>query len=150
MYLCFSTLHTDKAKFIEKHERMPVYEAIYLCVCSLSLSLSQEEESLPVDMMLELLDELFDIRDGGQWIRRQLPLLLKQLAGGKISRKIVETSDWLTSAEQVSGYIRNLGSRLWPGGFPAVSQSTPPMDVKALRTLVARAQLIGSIPGQLE
>ena len=117
--------------------------SLFLCFLSW-----QEEESLPVDMMLELLDELFDIRDGGQWIRRQLPLLLKQLAGGKISRKIVEVSDWLTSAEQVSGYIRNLGNRLWPGGFPAVSQQTPPTDVKALRTLVARAQLIGSIPGQ--
>ena len=107
----------------------------------------QDEESLPVDMMLELLDELFDISDGGQWIRRQLPMLLKQLAGGKISRKIVETSDWLTSAEQVAGYIRDLRNTMWPGGFPAVPRQDPPPDVKALRTLVARAQIIGSIPG---
>ena len=107
----------------------------------------QDEESLPVDMMLELLDELFDISDGGQWIRRQLPMLLKQLAGGKISRKIVETSDWLTSAEQVAGYIRDLRNTMWPGGFPAVPRQDPPPDIKALRTLVARAQIIGSIPG---
>lgn len=98
-------------------------------------------------MMLELLDELFDIRDGGQWIRRQLPVLLKQLAGGKISRKIVETTDWLTSAEQVAGYIRNLSNTLWPGGFPAVSRPDSPPRVRALRTLLARAQMIGSIPG---
>ena len=98
--------------------------------------------------MLELLDELFDISDGGQWIRRQLPMLLKQLAGGKISRKIVETSDWLTSPEQVAGYIRDLGNAMWPGGFPAAPRSEPPSNVKALRTLVARALLIGSIPGE--
>ena len=98
-------------------------------------------------MMLELLDELFDISDGGQWIRRQLPMLLKQLAGGKISRKIVETSDWLTSAEQVAGYIRDLRNTMWPGGFPAVPRQDPAPDVRALRTLVARAQIIGSIPG---
>ena len=113
-----------------------------------STSPLQDEESLPVDMMLELLDELFDISDGGQWIRRQLPMLLKQLAGGKISRKIVETSDWLTSPEQVAGDIRDLGNAMWPGGFPAAPRPEPPSDVKALRTLVARAQLIGSIPGE--
>ena len=107
----------------------------------------QDEESLPVDMMLELLDELFDISDGGQWIRRQLPMLLKQLAGGKISRKIVETSDWLMSAEQVAGYIRDLRNTMWPGGFPAAPRQDPPSDIRALRTLVARAQIIGSIPG---
>lgn len=102
-----------------------------------------------MDMMLELLDELFDISDGGQWIRRQLPMLLKQLAGGKISRKIVEISDWLTSAERVAGYIRDLRNAMWPGGYPAASRPTPHPDVRALRTLIARAQLIGSIPGWL-
>ena len=101
-------------------------------------------------MMLELLDELFDISDGGQWIRRQLPMLLKQLAGGKISRKIVETSDWLTSSERVAGYIRDLRNAMWPGGYPAAPHPTPPPDVRALRTLVARAQLVGSIPGWSE
>ena len=116
-------------------------------IYQLNFSGIQDEESLPVDMMLELLDELFDISDGGQWIRRQLPMLLKQLAGGKISRKIVETSDWLTSAEQVAGYIRDLRNTMWPGGFPAVPRQDPPPDVRALRTLVARAQIVGSIPG---
>lgn len=34
--------------------------------------------------------------------------MLKQLAGDKLSRKVVESIDWLTSPEQVAEYIRDL------------------------------------------
>lgn len=51
---------------------------------------------------------MFDLRDQGQWLRRQLTILLKQLAGDKLSRKVVESIDWLTSPEQVAEYIRDL------------------------------------------
>ena len=71
------------------------------------ISLFQEEE-VPLRVLLVLLDEVFDLRDQGQWLRRQLTILLKQLAGDKLSRKVVETIDWLTSPEQVAEYIRDL------------------------------------------
>lgn len=96
--------------------------------------------------MLVLLEELFDFSDK-KWLRRQLPIILRQLAGGKISRKVVQTTDWLTSAQQVAVYIRDLTSTMWPGGIPIQTHSSPTNDVKAIRSLLARAKLIGSIPG---
>ena len=71
-----------------------------------------EEEEVPLRVLLVLLDEVFDLRDQGQWLRRQLTILLKQLAGDKLSRKVVETIDWLTSPEQVAEYIRDLRYRV--------------------------------------
>ena len=119
---------------------------------------------------------MFDLRDQGQWLRRQLTILLKQLAGDKLSRKVVESIDWLTSPEQVAEYIRDLrytaavcvcmkvevcvvcvcdwslpasSNTLWPGGFPACSQPLPLDSTRAFRATLARAKLIGSIPGRL-
>ena len=69
---------------------------------------------MPLRVLLVLLDEVFDLREQGQWLRRQLTILLKQLAGDKLSRKVVETIDWLTSPEQVAEYIRDLRYMLHP------------------------------------
>ena len=99
-----------------------------------------------MDIVLVLLGELFDFSDK-KWLRRQLPSILKQLAGGKISHKVVQTTDWLTSPQQVALYIRDLTNTMWPGGISAQPQPSPSSDVKAVRSLLARAKLIGSIPG---
>lgn len=96
--------------------------------------------------MLLLLGELFDLSDK-TWLRRQLPTILKQLAGGKISRKVVQTTDWLTSSQQVASYIHDLTNIMWPGGVSANPHPDPTNDVKAIRSLLARAKLMGSIPG---
>ena len=98
-------------------------------------------------MMMVLLEELFDFSDKNSWLRRQLPTLLKQLAGGKISRKVILTTDWLTSPQQVALYIHDLTNTMWPGGVAAQPQPNPPSDIRALRSLIARAKLIGCIPG---
>lgn len=101
-----------------------------------------------MDIMLILLDELFDIRDGNQWLRRQLPMILKQLAGDKISRKVISFSDWLISPEQVASYLSDYRAMMWPNGRLASSGPKSQEEVKQLRSLLARAKLIGSIPGE--
>ena len=108
----------------------------------------QDEDSLPVDIMLVLLEELFDFSDK-KWLRRQLPSILKQLAGGKITRKVVQTTDWLTSSQQVAVYIRDITSTMWPGGIPKQPHPPERSEVMAVRSLLARAKLIGSIPGKI-
>ena len=96
--------------------------------------------------MLVLLEELFDFSDK-KWLRRQLPTILKQLAGDKISRKVVQKTDWLISSKQIALYIRDFSNYMWPGGIPAESHPTPTTDIKSIRSLLARAKLIGSIAG---
>ena len=118
-----------------------------LILSSLSLLPSQDEDSLPVDIMLILLDELFDLRADSQWLRRQLPTLLKQLAGDKLSRKVVGYSDWFVSSEQVACYLRDFRATMWPNGKLAPSKPQQSVEMKALRSLLARAKLIGNLPG---
>ncbi len=97
--------------------------------------------------MLILFDELFDLRADSQWLRRHLPTLLKQLAGDKLSRKVVSYSDWFVSSDQVACYLRDFRSTMWPNGRLAPSKPQQNVEVKALQSLLARAKLIGSIPG---
>ena len=99
-----------------------------------------------MDIVLVLLEELFDFSDK-KWLRRQLPSILKQLAGGKISRKVVQITDWLTSSQQVALYVRDLTNTMWPGGVPAQPHPPTPNEVRAVRSLLARAKIIGSIAG---
>lgn len=61
-----------------------------------------------MDLLMALLDEIFDLRKQGQWLRRQLAHMLSQLIGDRVSRKMVDTVDWLTSPEQVAEYCRDL------------------------------------------
>lgn len=61
-----------------------------------------------MDLLLRVLDELFDLRDHGQWLRRQLAHMLSQLLGDRVSRKVAEGVAWLTGPEQVSQYIRDI------------------------------------------
>ncbi len=99
-------------------------------------------------MMMDLLEEVFDLSDK-KGLAQQLPYLLKVLAGGKISRKVVQTADWLTSSQQVAHYIRFMHDMLWPGGFPATPGESPPSHMKALRSLLARSKMVGSLPGKI-
>ncbi|XP_064402684.1 sorting nexin-13-like [Halichondria panicea] len=110
----------------------------------------EDEDSLPVDIMLILLDELFDLRADSQWLRRQLPTLLKQLVGDKLSRKVVGYSDWFVSSEQVACYLRDFRATMWPNGQLAPSKPQQSVELKALRSLMARAKLIGSIPDEMK
>ena len=98
--------------------------------------------------MLILLDELFDLHTDKQWLRRQLPILLKQLAGDKLSRKVVSYSDWFVSSEQVASYLRDFRETMWPNGQLAPSKPQQSVHVQALRSLLARAKVIGSVAGE--
>ena len=96
---------------------------------------------------MDLLGEAFDLSDK-KWLLRQLPTLLKQLMGGKISRKVVQTADWLTCSQQAAQYLQFLIDLMWPGGYPPDSREPPLSEIKARRSLLARSKMIGSIPGE--
>ena len=61
-----------------------------------------------MDLLLGLLDEVFELREHGQWLRRQLAHILSQLLGDRVSRKVADGVSWLTSPQQVSQFCRNL------------------------------------------
>lgn len=118
-----------------------------------------EEEDQDLDLLLGLLDGLFDLRDHGQWLRRQLAHMLSQLLGDRVSRKVAQGVAWLTSPEQVSQYCRDLTNTVWPGGVrPSYKLTEEEVEnggeeeeekVRMLRCVLARAKLIGSVPDDL-
>ncbi|XP_045168136.1 sorting nexin-13-like isoform X2 [Mercenaria mercenaria] len=110
-------------------------------------------ENIPLRIMLLLMDEVFDLRQKNQWLRRQIVRVLKQLIksilGDRMNKKIVEHVDWMTSAEQVAEYIKAFRDSFWPEGV--LSEPRPDRDHNSkMRTrVVCRAKMLGSIPDEL-
>ncbi|GAA5865678.1 hypothetical protein JCM3774_004963 [Rhodotorula dairenensis] len=65
----------------------------------------------------DLFITLFDLKDKNNWIRRQAILIvLQQVLGGTIERKIRESVAMLLSPPQVAGYLDALRGTMWPAG----------------------------------
>ena len=68
-----------------------------------------------------ILDELFDLSGRGKWFRRQISqlcttILENSFFAGKITHRMKEITEELTSDETVSGYIIKLTESLFPQG----------------------------------
>lgn len=72
--------------------------------------LLQEEGGLAI--LLTLLNEVFDVSAGDQWLRRQLSSILRQLLANalsdKMGRRITEALDSYASAERIADSIAQM------------------------------------------
>ena len=60
--------------------------------------------------------ELFDLDKGNNWLRgRAIVLVLHQLLGGTVERKVRETVRILLAEEQLIRYLETVEGTLWPG-----------------------------------
>ncbi|XP_022080022.1 sorting nexin-13-like isoform X2 [Acanthaster planci] len=115
---------------------------------------ADDDDNIPLRIMLLLMDEVFDLKSKDQWLRRQVATLLRQIIkaafGSKINSKIVESVEDLTSPEQVANYVKQFRESFWPGGVLAESSPQRSENVK-LRTLVAaKVKLFSGIPDELK
>lgn len=66
-------------------------------------------ESIPLRVLVLLIDEIFGVRAQNAWFRRRLVAILKQFVdaamGSSINRKIIDLVQWLTSEQQVAQYL---------------------------------------------
>ncbi|KAK1785514.1 hypothetical protein P4O66_018872 [Electrophorus voltai] len=123
--------------------------------CRVSAQLDDNvDDNIPLRVMLLLMDEVFDLKERNQWLRRNIKNLLQQLIsatyGDTINRKIVDHVDFLTSPEQVADYVRRFRDSYWPNGILA---ETPPRRDKGIhmRTRVAaKTSLLGIMPDELK
>uniref|UniRef100_A0A672KR57 Sorting nexin 13 n=1 Tax=Sinocyclocheilus grahami TaxID=75366 RepID=A0A672KR57_SINGR len=123
--------------------------------CRVSAQLDDNvDDNIPLRVMLLLMDEVFDLKERNQWLRRNIKNLLQQLikatSGDTINRKIVDHVDYMTSPEQVSDYVKRFRDSYWPNGILA---ETPPRRDKSLcmRTRVAaKTTLLGIMPDELK
>ncbi|KAF7221700.1 transcript variant X2 [Nothobranchius furzeri] len=123
--------------------------------CRVSAQLDDNvDDNIPLRVMLLLMDEVFDLKEKNQWLRRNIKNLLQQLIratyGDTINRKIVDHVDYLTSPEQVSDYVKKFRDSYWPNGILA---ETPPRRDKCIRMrtrIAAKTSLLGIMPDELK
>ncbi|KAJ9479629.1 Structural protein MDM1 [Pseudozyma hubeiensis] len=73
----------------------------------------------------DLFTELFELHEKNNWLRRQaIVILLQQLFGSTVERKIRETFSAALSPPSISGYILAFKASLWPNGV--LKEPTPP------------------------
>lgn len=110
-------------------------------------------ESIPLRVLVLLIDEVFGVRARNAWFRRRLISILRQLfhatMGSSINRKIIDLVQWLTSQQQVAQYLVAFRNAIWPGGQLS-DQVECRSQASQLRTRVlARALLLGALPDEL-
>ncbi|XP_035286822.1 sorting nexin-13-like isoform X1 [Anguilla anguilla] len=123
--------------------------------CRMSAQLDDNvDENIPLRVLLLLMDEVFDLRERNQWLRRNIKNLLQQLIraayGDTINRKIVDHVDFMTSPEQVADYVKHFRDSFWPNGILA---ETPPLRDKNVRMrtrVAAKTKLLGVMPDELK
>ena len=90
------------------------------------LSLKDEKEDEKwLQALRTILDELFDLTARGKWFRRQISqlattILENSFFAGKITHRMREITEELTSDATVSGYVEKLKNSLFPEGYPAL------------------------------
>ena len=112
------------------------------------------ESNIPLRIILLLMDEVFDLRERNQWLRKNIVLVLKQILkamfGDIVNRRIVDYFAAWTSPETLSSYLRALKDSLWPNGFPA--EANPPRDeaTKMRTRIAAKMAMFSSLSDDLK
>ncbi|XP_035038711.1 sorting nexin-13 isoform X3 [Hippoglossus stenolepis] len=123
--------------------------------CRVSAQLDDNvDDNIPLRVMLLLMDEVFDLKEKNQWLRRNIKNLLQQLIratyGDTINRKIVDHVDYLTSPEQVADYVKKFRDSYWPNGI--LAETTPRRDksIRMRTRVAAKTSLLGIMPDELK
>ncbi|KNE60126.1 hypothetical protein AMAG_05549 [Allomyces macrogynus ATCC 38327] len=97
------------------------------------------------DVFAELFIEVFDLKDN--WLRRQAVLIiLQQILGETIDRKLVESLDSLSSPNMIHWYITTLSDALWPDGKWNTSRVEPTDAERAQTKQRARQKVTTLVP----
>ncbi|KAJ3384012.1 Intermediate filament protein [Lobulomyces angularis] len=69
------------------------------------------------DIIVDLFQEIFELKEKNNWLRRNaVVLLIQQLFGGTVDRKINEQLKWLFGEENMLYLLENVKESLWPQG----------------------------------
>ncbi|KAJ1972535.1 phosphatidylinositol binding [Dimargaris xerosporica] len=129
--------------------------------------LSSEEIELLIETFFALLDEVFDLSDRKQWLRRKALTVLKQLLRqsytSTVSSMFVETVAKHTKPTTVAAHMERLTESFWPNGIwystnPAGSPDEPTTATSELRSqeqkaatqLEARVLFVSHMPDALQ
>ncbi|XP_068092097.1 sorting nexin-13 isoform X2 [Hyperolius riggenbachi] len=123
--------------------------------CRVSAQLDDNvDDNIPLRVMLLLMDEVFDLKERNQWLRRQITSLLQQLIratyGDTINRKIVDHVESMTSPDQVADYVKNFRDSFWPNGILAETPARRDRSVRMRTRVAAKTKLLEIMPDELK
>ncbi|XP_074658883.1 sorting nexin-13-like [Tubulanus polymorphus] len=113
-----------------------------------------DDDNIPLRIMLLMMDEVFDLRNKNQWLRRRIVAILRQIIkatfGDRINRKIVDQVEWLTSAEQMAEYVKSFRDNMWPCGI--LTDVKPTRDLNTcMRTRVAcKTRMLATLSDEIK
>ncbi|KAI6235511.1 PXA domain-containing protein [Aphelenchoides besseyi] len=112
-----------------------------------------DEESIPLHMLILFVDELFGLQSRNQWFRRRIVETLKQLLhvtfGSSLTQRIVSSVQWFTSEEQLAQMLVALrnglkSKRFYTNSFKQRHPSSAPKT-----KLLARCLMLSAVPTQI-
>ncbi|XP_078198743.1 sorting nexin-13 isoform X7 [Callithrix jacchus] len=112
------------------------------------------DDNIPLRVMLLLMDEVFDLKERNQWLRRNIKNLLQQLIratyGDTINRKIVDHVDWMTSPEQVADSVKRFRDAFWPNGILAETVPCRDKSIRMRTRVAGKTKLLAIMPDELK
>ncbi|XP_023314813.1 sorting nexin-13-like isoform X2 [Trichogramma pretiosum] len=115
---------------------------------------AETDDNIPLRIILLLMDEIFDLKNRNQWLRRRIITLLRQIIrtmfGDIVNRRIVEYVSFLTSPKNVATYLKLFKHSFWPNGGRA--ESKPPRDpeTKSRTRVAAKVALLSCLSDELK
>ncbi|XP_011499645.1 PREDICTED: sorting nexin-13-like [Ceratosolen solmsi marchali] len=139
------------SKFFGNHKKNSVlYESV-----KVGASLDTEtDDNIPLRIILLLMDEIFDLKNRNQWLRRRIVTLLRQIIrtmfGDIVNRRIVEYVSLLTSPKNVATYLKIFKHSFWPNGVRADSKPPRDQETKSRTRVAAKVALLSCLSDELK
>ncbi|EFP03945.1 hypothetical protein GCK72_011945 [Caenorhabditis remanei] len=110
-----------------------------------------EAENIPLRVLVLVVSEVFGAQ-GSAWLRRQLVTVIRHIVtpfGTSINKRIVDIVNWLTSEQQVGGYLHSFRKSMWPNGELAADYVEKPPEFHHRTRLLAKTLMLSSLPDEL-
>ncbi|XP_031789640.1 sorting nexin-13 isoform X1 [Nasonia vitripennis] len=115
---------------------------------------TETDDNIPLRIILLLMDEIFDLKNRNQWLRRRIVTLLRQIIrtmfGDIVNRRIVEYVSLLTSPKNVATYLKLFKHSFWPNGVRADSKPPRDSETKSRTRVAAKVALLSCLSDELK
>ncbi|XP_065164268.1 sorting nexin-13-like isoform X2 [Atheta coriaria] len=115
---------------------------------------SENNDNIPLRIMLLLVDEVFDLKSRNQWLRRNIVTILRQIVrtmfGDIVNRRILEYVEIMTSPKNVAHYLHIFKQSFWPNGVKADIKQDRDDAIKYRTRVAAKVALLSCLTDELK
>ncbi|CAI5447504.1 unnamed protein product [Caenorhabditis angaria] len=111
-----------------------------------------DSENIPFRVLLLFVDEVFGGKSRNAWFRRQMVIVIRQFVtpfGTSINNRIIDVVNWLTSEQQVTGYLNAFRDSMWPSGQLAPEIPPKPASFHHRCRILAKTLMLSTLPDEL-